>query len=144
MQRVASCVVVVLALLFAGSAWARSQHAAPTVKKCGNACKVTLPIINNDGHDTVHAWAVPASARGQVSRANILQPPSGIPGAKYLGVVKMQTTRGSTYVLEGQIDYTGGDFSQGQPMHIYTGFTVNNGPSAHIWGVSDGPAFNLP
>ena len=145
MRRLASWTALVLVTLFlATAAHARSRHLAPTAQKCGNSCKVTLPIQNHDGYDTVHAWAVPVSARGQVNRQNILQGPSGIPGAQYLGSQKLAPTRGSQSVLEGVINYTGGEFTAGQPMHIYTGYTTGAHPSAHIWGASDGPALNLP
>jgi len=115
------------------SAASRSLHAAPKVMKCPGGCTIRLPLVNHDGYPIVHAWAV-AAAGSPPNRTNILKPPAGVPGAQYLGSVKMSGP--GTYELTATIRDDGGHFGSGMPIRIFTGWTLDGRNGAHVWGES--------
>lgn len=123
-----------LAVLYvsASAAFARSQHAQPTVTKCAGGCKVKIPILNQDGYKIVHAWAVPGSM--QATKQNVMNAPSGVPGAQYLGTLNMNGQ--GNFELEATISADGGNFAAGSPLRIFTGYHNAAGQGPHLWGAN--------
>lgn len=128
-----SLAVAAVLMLSVTTAFARSQHAAPTVTKCSGGCRVKLPILNQDGYKVVHAWAVPVNA-GQASKANVMNVPGGVPGGQYLGTLNMSGQ--GNFELEATIKADGQHFTAGSQLRIFTGYHNNPGEGPHLWGGS--------